>query len=54
MLSTLTHRLSRRPRRTLLAVLAFVILAGAIGDRRARISSPPGPSPVAEMPKRAG
>jgi uncharacterized membrane protein YdfJ with MMPL/SSD domain len=31
MLSTLAHRLSRRPRRTLLAVLVFVILAGVIG-----------------------
>lgn len=31
MLTTLAHRLSRRPRRTLLAVLAFVILAGAVG-----------------------
>ncbi len=31
MLSTLSLRLSRRPRRTLLAVLLFVIVAGAIG-----------------------
>lgn len=31
MLSTLAHRLSGQPRRTLLAVLAFVILAGVIG-----------------------
>ncbi|HTU27768.1 MAG TPA: MMPL family transporter [Solirubrobacteraceae bacterium] len=31
MLSTLAHHLSRRPRRTLLAVLVFVILAGVIG-----------------------
>ncbi len=31
MLSTLAYRLSRRPRRTLLAVLVFVILAGVIG-----------------------
>jgi RND superfamily putative drug exporter len=31
MLSTLAHRLSRRPRRTLLAVLVFVVLAGVIG-----------------------
>ncbi|HEY3773535.1 MAG TPA: MMPL family transporter [Solirubrobacteraceae bacterium] len=31
MLSTLAHLLSRRPRRTLLAVLIFVILAGVIG-----------------------
>jgi uncharacterized membrane protein YdfJ with MMPL/SSD domain len=31
MLSTLAHRLSRRPRRTLFAVLAFVVLAGVLG-----------------------
>jgi uncharacterized membrane protein YdfJ with MMPL/SSD domain len=31
MLSTLAQRLSRRPRRTLLAVLGFVVVAGVIG-----------------------